>query len=129
LYIKSSKKTVGIEETGAWGYVGGPGIRPGGARIIKDYKVQRKTRYEYLLTDEQRKATSIVENLAREYGFRLRIVDVGMQGSARRFVAKYAKRIKVFPTLFLDSGVRFEAAMTVDNLRAFMSKNRPNDLL
>ena len=122
LYVKSTKKAIGIEETGAWGYMGAPGMR-GGTRIIRDYKVQRRIQYEYFLAEEQRRALNIIEILAREYGFELTIVDVAKHGSTRRLIEKRVKQMKVFPVLILDSGERVEGLMTRDSLRAFMSRN------
>lgn len=97
-------------------------------RLLRTYNVQREIEYEYTLSDEQRKVVRIVETLAREYGFKLLIVDVTKQSSAKRLLKKELRQIKVFPTLVLDSGERLQGFITRDSLRTAMSKNRSQEL-
>jgi hypothetical protein len=128
LYIRSSKKATGIEERGGYAVqptYAYPAMDP---RLLRTYNVQREIEYEYTLSDEQRKVVRIVETLAREYGFKLLIVDVTKQSSAKRLLKKELRQIKVFPTLVLDSGERLQGFITRDSLRTAMSKNRSQEL-
>ncbi|MEM3616820.1 MAG: hypothetical protein QXJ31_02775 [Candidatus Bathyarchaeia archaeon] len=113
LYVQSAKKVAGTETWGRWGYTGGPGIR-GGYRIVRDYKQYSETKYEWILPEDQKSVVEIVKAIAHQHGFDVEVVDVAK--------SKKKLKIKVFPTLVMDSGEKIEGVISKEQIIQLLTK-------
>jgi len=113
LYVQSIKTLIGTEEWGQWGYVASPSIRPGGYRLVQDYKTYSEPKYERVLPEDQKKFVEIVKDIASKHGFDVEIVDVAKEKE---------RKIKIFPTLITDSGEKIEGSMPQEQVELMLRK-------
>lgn len=113
LYVQSIKTLIGTEEWGRWGYVASPSVRPGGYRLVRDYKTYSEPKYERVLPEDQKKFVEIVKDIALKHGFDVEIVDVAKEKELK---------IKVFPTLITDSGEKIEGNMPQEQVELMFRK-------
>ncbi|MGB9756735.1 MAG: hypothetical protein ACPLVJ_03015 [Candidatus Bathyarchaeales archaeon] len=112
LYVRSVKTVVGAEKWGKWDYVGGPSVR-GGYRLIRDYKVYSEPKYEFALPEGHEKVVEMTKQITPKYGFEVEVVDAAKEKGVK---------IKVFPTLMIDSGEKIEGKISEKQIESFLAK-------
>jgi len=80
----------------------------------------------YFLSDDQARCQALVEDVAVQRGYRVRVVDIERVGRLERLVAEHLRGVQKFPVLISPIGKRIEGvdAFTEDELAAIM----PTDL-
>lgn len=80
----------------------------------------------YFLSDDQARCQALVEEIARDRGYHLTVVDTERVGVIDRFVTEHLRGVQKFPVLISPLGRRLEGveAFTDDELAAIM----PTDL-
>lgn len=129
LYLKGVKTVIGTEQWGRWGWVLSPGPR-GGYRLLPDYKLYSRTKYESVLSNDHKRVVEIVEMIAHKHGFELEIIDVTKERILHRFKPKENREIKTFPTLIIDSGEKIEGKISEEQIELLLSKakdTRPSE--
>jgi hypothetical protein len=104
----------GTQKWGRWRFVASPGVRPGGYRLIPDYKDYSEPKYENVLPDDQKNIVEMVKEIASRYGFDVEIVDVTK--------SEKGPRIKTFPALITDSGEKIEGSISKEQIESFFAK-------
>lgn len=115
VYVQSVKRVVGTEQWGGWDYVLCPSAKPGGYRLVPDYKTYKEPKYERALPENQEKFVEMVEAMAARLGFEVEIVDA----SRRKRLG-----IEKFPVLAVNSGEKLEGAVSEEQVERFLSKVR-----
>jgi len=113
LYVKSVKSVTGTEKWGRWGYVASPSVRPGGYRLVRDYKTYSEPKYEKILPEDQKNFVKMVKEIAPRHGFDIEIVDVTKQKGLE---------VKTFPTLITDSGEKIEGCVSKEQVESQLAK-------
>ena len=89
LYLKSVKTVTGTVEVERE-YIPRPRLPP---------TVRIEPKHEYILPEDQQKATEMVKSIASKYGSKVEVVDVTRENVFRREMQKEREKIRTFPTL------------------------------
>jgi DNA-binding Lrp family transcriptional regulator len=76
----------------------------------------------FFLSDDQARCQAMVEDIAAQRGYRLRVIDIERVGRIERLVAEHLRGVQKFPVLISPLGRRLEGieAFTEDELAAIM---------
>ena len=76
----------------------------------------------FFLSDDQARCQALVEEVASQRGYRLRVIDIERVGRLERLVAEHLRGVQKFPVLISPLGRRLEGveAFTEDDLAAIM---------
>ena len=113
LYIKSDKTAVANERLD---------IKFGSGRVLASDDISSITRYEFILPWNQEAIVEMVKDVASRHFFELEVVDVTREDVLHRFLHKEVKRLKIFPTLTADSGVKIEGNISKRELELLLSR-------
>lgn len=76
----------------------------------------------FFLSDDQARCQAMVEEIAAQRGYRLRVIDIERVGRIERLVAEHLRGVQKFPVLISPLGRRLEGVemFTEDELAAIM---------
>jgi DNA-binding Lrp family transcriptional regulator len=76
----------------------------------------------FFLSDDQARCQALVEEIAQQRGFRVRVVDIERVGRLERLVTEHLRGVQKFPVLISPLGRRLEGidAFTEEELAAIM---------
>jgi hypothetical protein len=117
LYLKSVKTVTGTVEVERE-YIPRPRLPP---------TVRTQPKHEYILPEDQQKATEMVKSIAYKYGLKVEVVDVTRENVFRREMQKEREKIRIFPTLIVSSGERIEGNITEQQVEELLSNKRSSD--
>jgi hypothetical protein len=132
LYVKSVKTVTGTVETEH--EVFGPSTldRPNRVKIegkisngtfrLRQFAIEKEPKYEFILSEDQQKIIETVKNISQRYSLEVEVVDFARKNVLRRIIKEKQEKIKIFPTLITDSGLRIEGKMTDEKVESFLSK-------
>ena len=128
LYVKSVKTAVDMETTPRPRVVvPNQGPAPGGMapppQVYVTYDVESETRYAYVLPEDQKTVVEMVEQIARAEGLDIEVVDVTKIGRLSRAFRKDLRRLKIFPTLLTDSGLKLEGSLSKEQVERLLRES------
>ncbi len=82
----------------------------------------------FFLSDDQARCVALVEETARDRGYRVRVVDTEKVGTIERLIAEHLRGVQHFPVLISPQGPRLEGvgAFTDEALAALMPTELKN---
>jgi len=132
LYVRSVKTVSGAAETEH--EISGRSVLDNPSRVkvegkagdgtlrIRQFAVDEKVTYEYVLPDDQKRASDTVLAVARKFHLAVEVIDLTKENVFRRKMQQMRARIKVFPTLILGSGERLEGNIKEQEVNSVLSR-------
>jgi glutaredoxin len=132
LYVKSVKTVTGSVEAEHEIFGRSPLDHPNRVKVegkvadgtfrLRQFAVETEPKYDYILPEEQEKATETVKRIARKYGLEVEVVDLTKENALRRILQKKRGEIRIFPTLIAGPGERIEGNPTERQVEELFSR-------
>jgi DNA-binding Lrp family transcriptional regulator len=110
LYVQSRKAVTSFYRPPASRTMGGPGmVGPSMEHAApSEDEALGAAEEAYFLSDDQAHSLALTEELARERGYKVRVVDVGRAGVLSKLIAEHLRGVQKFPVLVGPTGARLE---------------------
>jgi len=98
---------------------------PSGNKPYPYYDPRGKTKYNFVLPEDEQKMVEDVQRVASEFGLTWRVVDLTKESRFSRWRFEHSKKIQILPALITGSGEIREGIMTKEQIEGFLSnKNK-----
>jgi hypothetical protein len=131
LYVKSLKTVTGTTEIEREVFTRTPSDRPDRVKVegkvaegtfrVRLFETETEPKYDFVLPEDQQRVVEMVKQIAFKYGLEVEVVDVAKENALHRFLEKEVKKLKVFPTLIIDSAEKIEGKITEKQAESVLS--------